>query len=182
MKKVLLITGSPRPKGNSNSLAAAFASGAVAAGNEVKLFEAATANMSGCHGEGNCEKNGCCGLPDDGQKMNELMRWADVMVLVSPVYWGGFTAQIKTVIDRFYQFNFPKGRETLGVKEAYLIGTAAMPDIKAFDDMVHCYEHVCGLLNITMSGNLLCYGLAGEDALVDHPEYMEEAVKMGMHV
>ena len=36
-KKVLIITGSPRQKGNTNALAAAFASGAVAAGNEVLL-------------------------------------------------------------------------------------------------------------------------------------------------
>ena len=42
-KKVLIITGSPRQKGNTNALAAAFASGAVAAGNEVKVFDAATA-------------------------------------------------------------------------------------------------------------------------------------------
>ena len=43
-KKVLIITGSPRQKGNTNALAAAFASGAVAAGNEVKVFDAATAD------------------------------------------------------------------------------------------------------------------------------------------
>ena len=32
-KKVLIITGSPRLKGNTNALVTAFASGAVAAGN-----------------------------------------------------------------------------------------------------------------------------------------------------
>lgn len=37
-KKVLIITGSPRQKGNTNALAAAFASGAVAAGNEVEVL------------------------------------------------------------------------------------------------------------------------------------------------
>ena len=49
-KKVLIITGSPRQKGNTNALAAAFASGAVAAGNEVEVFDAATANLHGCSG------------------------------------------------------------------------------------------------------------------------------------
>ena len=37
-KKVLIITGSPRQKGNTNALATAFASGAVAAGNEVQVL------------------------------------------------------------------------------------------------------------------------------------------------
>ena len=50
-KKVLIITGSPRQKGNTNALAAAFASGAVAAGNEVEVFDAATANLHGCSGD-----------------------------------------------------------------------------------------------------------------------------------
>ena len=50
-KKVLIITGSPRLKGNTNALATAFASGAVAAGNEVEVFDAATANLNGCHAD-----------------------------------------------------------------------------------------------------------------------------------
>lgn len=116
-KKVLIITGSPRLKGNTNALVTAFASGAVAAGNEVEVFDAATANLNGCHADKSCEQRGCCGQKDDGVRMNELMREADVLVLASPVYWSGFTSQIKTAIDRFYQFSFPKGRETLHIKD-----------------------------------------------------------------
>lgn len=115
-KKVLIITGSPRQKGNTNALATAFASGAVAAGNEVEVFDAATANLHGCSGDKSCEQRGYCGQKDDGVQMNELMRQADVLVLVSPIYWSGFTSQIKRAIDRFYQFSFPKGRETLHIK------------------------------------------------------------------
>jgi multimeric flavodoxin WrbA len=93
-KKVLIITGSPRLKGNTNALVTAFASGAVAAGNEVEVFDAATANLNGCHADKSCEQRGCCGQKDDGVRMNELMREADVLVLASPVYWSGFTSQI----------------------------------------------------------------------------------------
>ena len=50
-KKVLIITGSPRLKGNTNALVTAFASGAVAVGNEVEVFDAATANLNGCHAD-----------------------------------------------------------------------------------------------------------------------------------
>ena len=91
-KKVLIITGSPRLKGNTNALVTAFASGAVAAGNEVEVFDAATANLNGCHADKSCEQRGCCGQKDDGVRMNELMREADVLVLASPVYWSGFTS------------------------------------------------------------------------------------------
>ena len=79
-KKVLIITGSPRLKGNTNALATAFASGAVAAGNEVEVFDAATANLNGCHADKSCEQRGYCGQKDDGVRMNELMREADVLI------------------------------------------------------------------------------------------------------
>ena len=167
-KKVLIITGSPRLKGNTNALATAFASGAVAAGNEVEVFDAATANLNGCHADKSCEQRGCCGQKDDGVRMNELMREADVLVLASPVYWSGFTSQIKTAIDRFYQFSFPKGRETLHIKDLYLI--------------VHAYEQLCELLHFDKGGTLLCPGLAGADDLENHQEFLEKAVKMGMAI
>ena len=167
-KKVLIITGSPRLKGNTNALVTAFASGAVAAGNEVEVFDAATANLNGCHADKSCEQRGCCGQKDDGVRMNELMREADVLVLASPVYWSGFTSQIKTAIDRFYQFSFPKGRETLH---------SAM-----FNDVVHAYEQLCELLHFDKGGTLLCPGLAGADDLENHQEFLEKAVKMGMAI
>ncbi len=181
-KKVLIITGSPRQKGNTNSLVTAFASGAAAAGNEVQIFDAATANLNGCYADKNCEKNGCCGQQDDGVRMNELMRQADVLVLASPVYWSGFTAQLKTAIDRFYQFSFPKGRETLHIKDLYLIAASANPDPAMFDDMVHAYEQLCELLHFDKGGTLLCPGLAGENDLENHKEFIEKAVKMGLTI
>lgn len=177
-KKVLIITGSPRLKGNTNALATAFASGAVAAGNEVEVFDAATANLNGCHADKSCEQRGCCGQKDDGVRMNELMREADVLVLASPVYWSGFTSQIKTAIDRFYQFSFPKGRETLHIKDLYLIAASANPDSAMFNDVVHAYEQLCELLHFDKGGTLLCPGLAGADDLENHQEFLEKAVKM----
>ena len=181
-KKVLIITGSPRPKGNSNTLAASFAGGASAAGNEIKVFEAPGANMDGCHGDASCEKRGCCGLKDDGVIMNEYMRWADVLVLVSPVYWKSFTSQIKRVIDRFYQFSFPKGNATLGVKEAYLLATAGSPDMAIFDSMLAEFGLVCQLLGFENKGTLLCPGLGGPDEIKGHEDYLEQAVRMGMNI
>ena len=175
-KKVLIITGSPRLKGNTNALVTAFASGAVAAGNEVEVFDAATANLNGCHADKSCEQRGCCGQKDDGVRMNELMREADVLVLASPVYWSGFTSQIKTAIDRFYQFSFPKGRETLHIKDLYLIAASANPDSAMFNDVVHAYEQLCELLHFDKGGTLLCPGLAGADDLENHQEFLEKAV------
>lgn len=181
-KKILIITGSPRAKGNSNTIVSAFAGGAIAAGNEVEIFDASSAKMDGCHADASCAKRGYCGLKDDGVRMSELMRWADVLVLASPVYFKGFTAQIKLAIDHFFQFIFPAGKELMTVKEIGLIGTAKSEDPTMFDCMVGEYEYICAALGLESKFTLLCGSLAGPDDVKDHPEYIAAAVKYGMEI
>ena len=181
-KKIVIITGSPRANGNSNTIAAAFASGAMAAGHQVEIFDAATATLSGCHGEQNCIKKGCCGLKDDTARLNDLMRWADVMILASPLYWKGFTSQIKRAIDIFYQYLFPKGKSELTVKEAGLIATGMSPDGMSFDCIVGEYKFITESLGLENRFTLLCPGLGGIDAIKDHPIFLETAIKYGMEI
>ena len=178
-RKILVITGSPRPEGNTNTMAKAFIMGAEAAGHEVEVFDAAKANVEGCHGDQSCFKRGCCGLKDDGVRMNELMQWADLLVLCAPVYWAGFPSQIKRVIDRFYQFSAPKGRATCTVKETFLISACANPDAAMFEGVLGTYRLVDDLLGFTSIGELLVPGLAGPDAIDEKPEILEKAVRAG---
>lgn len=181
-KKILIITGSPRTNGNTNALVTAFAGGAMATGNEVEIFDAGTAKMDGCHADKSCEARGYCGLQDDGVRMSELMRWADTLILASPVYWNGFTAQISIAIDHFYQFSFPKGKELLTVKDVGLIATAGKPTEAAFDGMIAKYDFVANAFGFENKFKLLCPGLAGPDDVKEHPEYIAAAVKLGMEI
>ena len=181
-KKILVITGSPRANGNSNTIATAFISGALAAGNEVKLFDAASANLGGCHAEQNCKKSGRCGIKGGTQILNDMMRWADMLVLVSPLYWKGFTGQIKLAIDGFYQYCFPKGKEQIHIKESALIATAKSADGFAFDCMLGEYNLVNKLLGLDSKFTLLCPGLDGLGDVEKHPIYLETAVKYGMRI
>ena len=52
-KNILIITGSPRADGNTNNLVKAFSKAATAAGHKVEYFDAAKADMHGCHGDQN---------------------------------------------------------------------------------------------------------------------------------
>lgn len=181
-KNILIITGSPRANGNSNTLAAAFAGGATAAGNTVEVLDACALNMDGCHGDASCHQRGCCGLKDDGVKLHEKMCWADVLVLVTPIYWKSFTSQIKKVVDRLYPFAAPKGRAQCTVKETYLIATANNPDPAVFGPIKEEFDLVNTLLQFECKGQLLCGGLGGPDAIDEHPEYVEAAVRLGVGI
>jgi multimeric flavodoxin WrbA len=181
-KKILVITGSPKKEGNTNTLAKAFIAGALAGGHEVEVFDAYQANMDGCHGDGSCHKRGRCGLKDDGQKMFDLMCWADTLVLVSPVYWGGFTSYMKKAIDRFYPFFGEEVRKKCTVKETVLIAAAMAPDENAFEIIRKEFDHVNAVLGFEKKAELLAPGLGGPDDAGKDEALLVKAALLGTNI
>ncbi len=97
MKKVLIISSSPRKNGNSQLLCEKFKEGAESQGNEVCLIRLAEKNIGFCHACDACMKNGgICVLQDDMREILEKYKEADVLVLSTPVYFYGISAQMKT--------------------------------------------------------------------------------------
>ena len=104
--KLVVLTGSPRKNGNTNHLAEQFIQGAKEAGHEVFRFDAATSQVHPCLGCNHCGMDGPCVYNDDFTKLlrPEIIK-ADMVVFCSPMYYFGFSAQLKAVIDRFYAIN-----------------------------------------------------------------------------
>jgi len=67
--------------------------------------------------------------PTDIKTEQELIRWADAMVFVYPVWWSGMPAILKGYIDRVFSLGFaytvdetgPRG--LLGNKQVYIVNT-----------------------------------------------------------
>ncbi len=180
--KILVITGSYRANGNTAILADAFAKGAKEAGNEVEVFDAAKAQLDGCHGDKSCHKTGFCGIKDDGIRMHELLAWADTLVLVSPLYFGGFTAYAKKAIDRLYPYAAAPARAKLGVKTMYLIAAGGTGNAQDFQAMEYEFSHVAKVLKLEEGGKLICTGLGGPGEVKKYDGYLRQAVRMGMQV
>ena len=103
MKKILILNGSPRKNGTTVSLIKAFTEGALSAGNEVRELHVSSMDIKGCLACEACSKNGgVCVQKDDMTIVNEATEWADVIVFASPMFFGTVTAQLKTVLDRWY--------------------------------------------------------------------------------
>ena len=64
-KKVLILSSSPRKGGNSETLAAAFAKGALEAGNQVETVYLREKQYGFCKGCLACQKLGHCVIKDD---------------------------------------------------------------------------------------------------------------------
>lgn len=100
MKKVLIISASPRPNGNSDTLANQFAKGAEESENEVLKINLQEKKINFCHACRACEKLGHCVQNDDMNEINNELMKADVIVFATPVYFYSMAGQLKTLIDR----------------------------------------------------------------------------------
>ena len=101
MKKVLILSGSPRKGGNSDILCDEFLKGALDAGNQVEKIFVAEKKIAPCLGCYYCEKHGGrCALNDGMGDILQKIIDCDVLVLSSPVYFYSISAQLKAVIDR----------------------------------------------------------------------------------
>ncbi len=101
--KILLITGSPHKMGTTAVLAAEFIRGAHESGHDVIRFDAAQKDVHPCIACEKCHSGvSACVFRDDFDELRDEIIEADAIVFLSPIYYYGMTAQIKTVIDRFY--------------------------------------------------------------------------------
>lgn len=119
-KRVLILSSSPRKKGNSNTLCDRFLEGAIEANHQVEKVVLAEKKINYCTGCYACKRDGQCAQRDDMAGILRSMLEADVIVMATPVYFYTMCAQMKTVIDRTV------ARYTeITNKEFYFIVTAA---------------------------------------------------------
>ena len=119
MKKVLLISSSPRKNGNSDLLCDQFWKGASDAGHRAEKIFLAEKKIHYCTGCGACANaTRPCVQKDDMADLLKKAEEADVLVLASPTYFLTMSGQMKVFVDRL----LPKWQE-LGGKDAYVIVT-----------------------------------------------------------
>jgi arsenate reductase len=97
---VLGLQGSPRVKGNTSLLLSTFLAEAKRLGARTQNIHVARKDISPCQECNNCEKKGFCLIDDDMQEIFPLLRKADIVVMGTPVFFYGPTAQMKALIDR----------------------------------------------------------------------------------
>lgn len=177
-KKVLILSGSPRRGGNSDTLCDSFLKGAIEAGNDAEKIFIRDKDIGYCVGCYHCaEHGGRCVFDDDMPYVLERMLAADVIVLSSPVYFYSVDAQLKTVIDRCVA-RWTEFRD----KEFYFIMTSAEDTTSVMDGTIACMQGFVDCCSgSTVKGMILGKGLSDYGDVVGSP-YMEQAYEMGKKV
>lgn len=103
--KVLSLLGSGRKKGNTSTLLGWVETELQAMGHEIERIHLPSKQINGCLGCGQCktatDRPGCV-QRDDGLSVIEQMVESDAVIYASPLYYWGFTAHMKALIDRSY--------------------------------------------------------------------------------
>jgi len=185
--KVLGIYASPRKGGNSDQLLDKALEGARSAGAEVLRVYARDLKMSGCIECGGCDKTGQCVVEDGMQSVYPLLGEADVIILSSPIFFYGLTAQVKALIDRGQALWAKKmlrkhQDEMKGYHrgKGYLIAVGATRGKNLFDGAILTARYFFDALGMSYEGGIFFRSLEKKDAARENPEALQEAFTLGI--
>ncbi len=172
---ILILSGSPRKGGNTELLADAFAKGA-SAHHHVEIVSVRDVKVNPCLGCNACfvSKSYSCAQKDDMTIIYEKMNQADMLVIASPVYFYGISAQLKAVIDRFHN----PIRDSFHIKKMalLLVGAATLPEL--FDAILTEYHLCLKFFNIEDAGKVLVRGVKDKGD-IKNTDAQNEAYNLG---
>lgn len=155
MSRIIVLAGSARKDGNTGMLARAFAEGAGRR-HQVEVVSVADYRIQPCLGCNKCytSEGHRCVQRDDMAAVYEKLTEADTLVIASPVYFYGISAQLKALVDRLHT----PMRNEFGIRRLGLIlaGAATLPDL--FDPILLQYRMILRFFQLEDIGTVLVSG------------------------
>lgn len=178
MKKVLIVSTSPRANSNSEALAKAFARGAQEAGHEAELVSLRGKTINFCRGCFVCQEKKRCVIRDDADVICQRALNADVLVFATPIYYYEMSGQLKTLLDRLNPL-FPSD---YAFRDVYLLTSAAEDEetvprraVSGVEGWIECFERA------KLAGTVFMGGVTAAGESPAHPA-LEQAYRMGKEV
>jgi len=175
---ILILSGSPRKGGNTDLLVEAFVKGASQK-HHVEVVSVHDYKVNPCMGCNACFKSesNSCVQKDDMSLIYEKMAVADMLVIASPVYFYGLSAQLKAVIDRFHN----PIRDTFHIKKTalLLVGAASLPEL--FDGILAQYRLCLNFFKLENAGRVLVRGVKDKGD-IRNTGALHEAFELGLNL
>ncbi|MBF0486437.1 MAG: flavodoxin family protein [Candidatus Omnitrophica bacterium] len=136
-KNILIISASPKKDGNTSLLVEWVAAAARSKGADVEILNAGTMafKVSGCTACRACQKlkDYICVIEDEGKLVLQKMISAHVIVMATPLYFYGPSAQLKVIFDRM--FSLYKWDNAAGTMRTPLKGKMLALVLSGFEDV-----------------------------------------------
>jgi len=178
-KNVLVISSSLRVTSNSAILAHEIVRGATEAGNEAEFLTLVDKQIGFCKGCLVCSRTHGCVMTDDASLIVDKVKYADVIVFATPVYYYSVSGQLKTLLDRLH----PLYGGDYNFREVYAVCTSADEDEDAgagvdmaIKGWTSCFDKA------EYKGMLHCPGVNDTAEVMSNPAYLEKAYLLGRNV
>lgn len=184
--KVLGIAGSPRHGGNTDVLLEHALAGARSAGAETEIITISKLDIAPClHCDG-CLQEGNCVIDDDMQSVYPKLREADRIIIASPMFFMGLTAQTKALIDRCqalwaikYVLKQPLALNTGGERKGFFLSVGGTGFKDNFDSAKPILKSWMAVIDIKHQGELTYSKIDEKGAIKMHPTALDDAFQAG---
>jgi len=186
--KVITFLGSPRKDGNTELLLKEAVRGIEDSGLSVHTFNLNLMNISPCQNCGGCDDTGICIIEDEMARIYDEIRTVNRIILASPIFFFGLSAQTKIMIDRCQSFwceryllkkPIPEGK--YGRK-----GLLLLVGGRRKETGVRCGEATARAFFRTISvpehKTLSFLGVDAKGAILQHPTALKEAYGAGLRL
>ncbi len=175
--RITTLLGSAKKKGNTATVLGWVEDELKSLGHDVERIYLNNKSIGGCLGCAKCRENPdeiACVQKDDAIDIMEQMISSEVVLFASPIYFWGFSSQIKALIDRGYSLvtNYHKPGHTslMEGKRIGLLVTGADAYEENAEGLFTAFDRIVDFLLARKSGELY----VGESSV---PAELPEEVK-----
>lgn len=181
--RLIAFLGSPRARGNTDTLTARVLSGATEAGWLTETVALRALRIRPCIACEKCWSKGRpCVLDDDMSPLYDAIAAADVLLFATPVYWYAPTAIMKAFMDRLVPFNRTQGRPLIAGKAAVLVTAYEEQGTEAVEPLLRMFELSFKYLGMPLLGTVAASGVGPRDAIREKPEVLQHAYDVGLRL
>jgi len=184
--QVLAFIGSPRKKGNTETLLEAVRRGVVRAGGQVETIRLCELKINPCTGCGGCDRTGVCVQEDDMTQLYGKIIAADRVVVASPIYFYGITAQAKAFVDRCQALWCRKYLLTQHgewrddpQRRGFFVSVAGTKGARVFDGAILTLKYGFDAMGFHYGGDFLVKRIDSLGDMAKHPDTLAEAEEAG---
>ena len=163
--RITTLLGSAKKQGNTATVLGWVEEELKSMGHDVERISLNNKSIGGCLGCAKCKENPeaiACVQKDDAIDILETMISSDVVLFASPVYFWGFSSQIKALIDRGYSlvtnYHQPGHTSLMEGKRIGLLVTGAGAYEENAEGMFVAFDRIIDFLLAAKSGELYVGG------------------------
>lgn len=183
---VLCVYGSPRIRGNTDTLLDAFAAGVEDAGGTAQRVYLRNLKISPCREIYACEREGRCALDDDMQPLYDTLRTVDAIALASPIMFYSVSAQTKAFLDRCqafwcikYRRKEPVTDHPLAQRKGVFLSVGGSTGKKLFDGARLSIKYFLETVDAALWNTLTYRSIDDRGDIQAHPSALAEARALG---